>query len=291
MKPALARLFRNLNARLIYTDNVVVEKVLKMFFWISVVVYRKERKKKISSLNVVIDNFDSNVKMVIDPSRSMGSAIYWTGYHEFREFLFLHRFLRPDMVFIDVGANQGEYSLFAAKRLTKGRVVAFEPLPSIRSRFEENIRLNKFSNIKIIAAGLSDKKGTLEIHEVEDEHEGLATFFLGDRKSKKSFEVPLVKLDEIADGTEFSRIDFIKIDIEGGELNALRGAQNTIRRFKPAIMLEINEETYLAAGYRTQDILDILGSSGYQPFEIRKVGRLAPVRNLPPFGNFVFLPK
>src|SRR5688572_9449958 len=223
-------------------------------------VYRNERKKKISSLNVVIDNFDSNVKMVIDPSRSMGSAIYWTGYHEFREFLFLHRFLRPDMVFIDVGANQGEYSLFAAKRLTKGRVIAFEPLPSIRTVFEENIRLNNFSNIKIFEAGLSDKKGTLEIHEVEDEHEGLATFFLGDRKSKKSFKVPLVKLDEIADGREFTRIDFIKIDIEGGELNALRGAQNTIRRFKPAIMLEINEETYLAAGYRTQDILDILGS-------------------------------
>lgn len=291
MKPALARLFRSLNAKLIYTDNVVLEKILKVFFWISVLVYRKERKKKISSLNVVIDNFDSNVKMVIDPSRSMGSAIYWTGYHEFREFLFLHRFLRPDMVFLDVGANQGEYSLFAAKRLTKGKVIAFEPLPSIRTRFEENIRLNNFTNIRIVEAGLSDKKGTLEIHEVEDEHEGLATFFLGDRKSRKSFNVPLVKLDEIADGVEFSRIDFIKIDIEGGELNALRGAQNTIKRFKPAIMIEINEDTYLAAGYRTQDILDILGTSGYQPFEIRKVGRLAPVNDLPPFGNFVFLPK
>src|SRR5204862_7205437 len=123
-----AQIFRSMISRLIIVDHIIFEKLLKGCFAISVFVYRKFGKTTGGEKAIVqINNFDSSIKMVVDRSRSMGAAIFWTGFHEFREFLFLHRFLKPEMIVVDVGANQGEYSLFSAKRVTKGKVIAFEP--------------------------------------------------------------------------------------------------------------------------------------------------------------------
>src|SRR6185436_18429846 len=98
----ISRLFRRFNSRLIYTDNVVVEKCLKVVLFVSSMVYRRQLKSKRKSTVLMIENFDSTIRMEVDISRSMGCAIYWTGFHEFREFIFLHRFLKPHMVFVDV---------------------------------------------------------------------------------------------------------------------------------------------------------------------------------------------
>lgn len=291
MAAVLPKFFRSVNSLLITTDNVVVEKILKVFLAVSVKFYHNARKKKRESSDVVIDNFDSNIKMKIDPSRSMGAAIYWTGFHEFREFLFLHRYLKNDMVFADVGANQGEYALFAAKRLMGGQVLAFEPLPSIRTVLMDNIQLNGFDNIKVFDCGLSSEEGTLQIHEIEDVHEGLATFYPGERKSRKSFSVPLKTLDDIFTTNNFSRLDFIKIDIEGGELKALQGSKAVIQKYRPVVMIEINEETYRAAGYSSQDVARFFAALGYQPFTIKKRGRLEKCSALPTFGNVIYQPQ
>jgi len=276
---------------LITTDNIIVEKILKVFLAVSVVFYRNARKKGHESKDVVIDNFDSNIKMKIDPSRSMGAGIYWTGFHEFREFLFLHRYLKSDMVFADVGANQGEYALFAAKRLSGGQVLAFEPLPSIRTVLHDNIQLNAFKNITVFDCGLSNEAGTLQIHEIEDVHEGLATFYPGERKSRKSFSVPLKTLDDIFKTENFNRLDFIKIDIEGGELKALLGSKRVMQQYRPVVMIEINEETYRAAGYSSQDVAGFFADLGYQPFTIMKRGRLMKCNTLPAFGNVIYRPQ
>ncbi|HCW07094.1 MAG TPA: FkbM family methyltransferase, partial [Cytophagales bacterium] len=97
---------------------------------------------------------------------------YWAGFHEFREFIFMHRFLKKDMVAIDIGANLGEYSLFMAKRLTAGKVIAFEPMEKMVSLLNENIKLNNFSNIMVCPFGLSQQNGVAQVHEVDDVHEG-----------------------------------------------------------------------------------------------------------------------
>jgi FkbM family methyltransferase len=290
MMSAVARFFRLINAKLITTDNVVAEKVLKVFFALSIFIYRRAAKDKGGSKKVIVD-FDSTVKMKIDPSRSIGSAIYWTGYHEFREFLFLHRYLKSDMVFVDIGANQGEYTLFAAKRLTAGRVLAFEPLPSIRKVLHENIHLNSFKNIEVYDCGLSDREGVLPIHEVEDEHEGLATLYPGDRASRSSIAVELKTLDAIFPATGLKRLDFIKIDIEGAELSALQGSKKVLEMYKPSVMIEINAITYATAGYTPDDVRRFFDDLKYQAFETRKRGTLRKCTDLPSFGNIVFIPR
>jgi FkbM family methyltransferase len=217
---------------LIGTNNAIVEKVLKLFFYFSVVSYRRAAPRAgARSQRVVIHNFDSDLHLNVDRGRAMGAAIYWTGFHEFKEFLFLDRYLKPEMTFIDVGANLGEYSLFAAKRLTQGRVLAFEPLPSMQAVLRENIALNKLRNIDVFPFGLSSQAEMLTIHEFEDAHEGLATFYPGQRGSRPSVDVPLRTLDEVVVSLQLDRVDFIKIDIEGGELKALQGCRSVIEKF------------------------------------------------------------
>ena len=285
----VARFFRASNSKLFYIDNIVVEKLLKVILKLSSIVYQRNKPSKGSQGQlVVIDNFDSSIKMCIDISRSMGAAIYWTGFHEFREFLFLHRFLKPEMVFIDVGANQGEYTLFAAKRLTNGKVLPFEPLPSILKLLRQNIEVNRFANIEVYECGLSDRNEQLNIFEIDDAHEGLATFFPGSRKKGIEYSVPLRRLDDIVAERKIERLDFIKLDIEGGELKALLGAAESIEQFKPVVMIEINKETYTAAGYSVDDVKEFFTRRSYKAFELQKRGQLKECQSLPDFGNIVF---
>ena len=70
---------------------------------------------------VVISDFDGDIKMALDRSTHIGSLIYWKGRYSARNIRLLDRILAPETVFLDVGANQGEITLFAGKRLTRGR--------------------------------------------------------------------------------------------------------------------------------------------------------------------------
>ena len=281
-------LFRTINARLIKADNIVLEKILKIFYGLSVLVFRQQRKKEQAHPIVVIHNFDGNIKMKLDRSRSIGASLYWTGFHEFHEMIFLHQFLKKDMIFADVGANQGEYTLFAAKRVS--RVLAFEPLASMRNVLSDNVALNGFKNVDVFEVGLSDHAGMLEIHEIENMDEGLGTIYLGNRKSKRSFTIQLQSLDAIAQQRSLPRLDFIKMDIEGSELRALEGSVEVIKKFRPAIMIELNAETYAAAGYTVEDVEDYFKKANYAAFEIGRRGLLKKCNSIPSFGNLIFLP-
>ena len=220
----------------------------------------------------------------------MGHRVYWTGFHEIKELIFLNHFLKPQMVFVDIGANLGEYTLFAAKRLTQGRVLAFEPLPTMQQILSKNISQNKLSNVEICNYGLSDKPDTLTIYEVKDRHEGLATFFPGGRESALEHTAFLKVLDHELPKLGVSRLDFIKLDIEGSELFALNGAEKTIEKFRPVVMVEINEETYGMAGYKTADVGLFFERLNYKPFKLDKNAKLQSCETLPALGNILFCP-
>lgn len=293
MREKFARWLRALNANLITTDNFLLEKLYKASFSLSLLIYRRSisGKSDNSSRAVIIDNFDSDIRMYIDTSRTMGASIFWTGFHEFREFIFLHRFLKRDMVFIDVGANQGEYTLFAAKRLREGKVLAFEPLPSIRKVLADNISLNDFKNIEVFDFGLGNEDKRHTIHDFGNENEGTATLFPAGRTVRSTFDILIKPLDQVFPSTGLTRLDMIKLDIEGSELNALRGAVQTLNKFRPWILIEISNETYKAAGYTVQDVLQFFRENNYAPFQIEKRGRLSECMELPAFGNIIFRPQ
>jgi FkbM family methyltransferase len=221
----------------------------------------------------------------------MGASFFWAGFHEFREFIFMHRFLKKEMVALDVGANLGEYTLFMAKRLTAGKIFSFEPMYKMVSLLEENIKLNEFSNVQVCPFGLSDKNFVAQVHELDDPHEGLGTFYLGARKSMHATDVELRTLDSVFNSLNTDRVDFIKMDIEGSELHALRGGKNTIAKFRPYVLIEINALTYNAAGYTVADVLAFFAELNYTPSQVSKTGKLVECNSLPDFGNVIFVPR
>lgn len=233
-------------------------------------------------------------KMKVDRNSYMGGSIYWSGFHHLQELLYLDRRLEENMVFVDIGANQGEFALFAAKKLTHGKVLAFEPVTKNRILLSENIALNKINNLEVYPYGLSDKEGSFPIYTSTEseffhgQHEGLSTLYKSDVRSEVEETISLEVFDTCF-SVEEQKIDFIKIDVEGAELFALTGMKSFLARYTPEILIEINEETFNAAGYQTKDITAFLESFGYQAFKIVR-GHVVPTDNagLSAWGNYIF---
>jgi FkbM family methyltransferase len=293
MRAAVANIFRSINANLLYRPNWFIEKLGKVVLVISEKSYRHWLKRAAVQQEVIVQNVDRDISMKVDLSKAMGAAFYWMGFHELNEWRFLNQHLKSDMVFIDVGANQGEYSLYAAKRLTKGYVYAFEPVDFFYNLLGENIALNKFRNIQTFHYGLSDKNMQLPIYmgaTGAGEHEGLATIFQSDQRKRFIQNIELKILDEIADTLGLQRVDFMKIDVEGAEMLVLKGAHKTIARFRPLILLEINDATYRAAGFSQQDVIRFFTDLNYTLHVITKQGTLQKAQATPGFCNAVFVP-
>jgi FkbM family methyltransferase len=246
----------------------------------------------------VLTDFDGDLKFRVDRACYMGSLIYWRGYHSLSELMCLDELLRPPMVFADVGANQGEFTTFAAKRLTEGSVLAFEPLEENYRILTENVELNRFSNVLRYNFGLSDQPDEVEVFASPDVklHGGwneTATMFPTDSWNTRVGRVRVEVFDEVFPETGLKRLDGMKIDVEGAELPVLRGASQAIQRHRPFIIMEICDETYQAAGYCKSDVCQLLRDMGYRLFVIRRGGRRTPasVEQLPHFCNTLWLPQ
>jgi FkbM family methyltransferase len=167
--------------------------------------------------------------------------------YETAETTFIQAHLAPGHVFIDVGANIGWFTLKAAKQVgPTGKVYAFEPRPDSFAALTRSLAENHFEDI--VAAhnlALSDQPGTLNIGWSKEGENSGGTWLLSDpavealflAETHRKSETVVVRLDDLIDP---SRIDVLKIDIEGAELRALRGAEQLLRRHRPIILTEIS---------------------------------------------------
>jgi FkbM family methyltransferase len=171
------------------------------------------------------------VKMMakIGSGQGLYCAVAGTSYEsEMRYFLSL---MAPGDTFIDVGANIGCFSLHACRRVkSHGNVYAFEPLQANFDMLISNIRLNGATNIAPFKVALSDQEGTFTMHVPSRESSAVLVHTQG--------EVVTETLDGFYARHGWNEPQFIKVDIEGGELGFFRGAEQTLRRSKPAILFE-----------------------------------------------------
>lgn len=215
---------------------------------------------------VEIDWFDRNLRMVVDRSSEMGSKIYWHGYHHRDELAFLDRFLQPEMVVLDVGANQGEIALFCAKRVRQGHVFAFEPHSGIAAQMETNLRLNQFRHVHVERIAVGDRQDTIDLYFPQNGdklNEGLYTT-VPQKGTPPVERVEIRTLDSFAKERKLSRVDVVKIDVEGGEHAVLRGAAAVIERWRPVLIVEIDAGHFSLAGVDVQDVIEPLSALGYR---------------------------
>lgn len=210
-----------------------------------------------------------------------------------KEMLLLRRLVRPGWTCLDVGAAGGTY-LHVLSRLVgaAGRVVGVEPRrrsAALLRRFQEWL---SWHNVTIFQVALADSIGTarLVVPRLIRTEAHLAPTGYGSRPRGTTEIVPQWTLDHLVERAALDRVDLIKCDVEGAEELVFGGAADTIRRWKPIVLCEI-EGRHLERYARTPEtFLTRFADDGYRVYCYRD-GRLTPVREIDAADNdYLFLP-
>lgn len=216
----------------------------------------------------------------LDLDEGVDFAIYLLGGHE-KTTLRAYRRLAPrGGVFIDIGANIGSHTLpLAAIAGPEGRVLAVEPTRYAFEKLTANLALNPQE-----AARVTTVQAMLAASEEVEVPEAIASSWPilgGDdldplmcSRAKSTEGARAVTLDRLMAEVGLSRVDFIKLDVDGFELTVLQGAEETLQRARPRIMLELADYTLRAQGASLQEMLELLRGHGYALYT---VGAMKPL--------------
>ena len=225
---------------------------------------------------------------------AMDEELLYNGFEQ-AEMEFVNKLLRWDMTVVDVGAHHGLYTLLASKRVGwGGRVVAIEPSPRECARLEKHLRLNRCSNVELVACAAGESPGEEEIYVVEGFHDGFNSLRRPAIDAPvRTEKVQVRRLDDILSEREIAKVDFIKLDAEGAELSVLYGALRLLnRKSRPAMLVEVQDVRTAPWGYAAREILQFLIRLDYQWFAIAAKGALLPINCEQPTydANLVALP-
>jgi FkbM family methyltransferase len=176
-----------------------------------------------------------------------------------------------DAVVVDIGAHAGQFSKLFAALAPRGRIYAFEPSAYARSIMSPALKLNHIGNVTLIPMGLSDAPATRTLHTPLKRSSalGYGIAHLGDGETRGPTldqAVGLTTLDVFVEREGLARLDLVKADIEGWEMRALVGGERTLRRFRPALYLEVDEACLARAGDTPAALFDWLANLGYRAF-------------------------
>ena len=184
-----------------------------------------------------------------------GEHGYWLGSYEMNKRLAFEREIPTGAVTYDIGANVGYFSLLAAKLAgPTGQVYAFEPLPRNIEYLKKHVAINRLENIEVIEAAVSDHSG--------EAHFDLgASSAMGHLAESGGIAVRMVCLDDLLEAGELRPPDYMKVDVEGAEFEALKGARKLLEKYRPILFLDTHQrEAHLPT-------IELLKDLGYQ-FEI-----------------------
>ena len=205
------------------------------------------------------------------------------GKFEQGELRFVEKLLAVGMTVLDVGAHHGLYTLLAAKRVGgTGRVVAFEPSARERKRLLRHLRVNRCWNVDVVPFALGEKAGEADLFQVEGLHNWCNSLRPPDVNERtRTVRIEVRRLDDVLDTLEIGRVDFVKLDVEGAELEFLRGAVKLLKGeaqpVRPVILAEVQDLRTRPWGYRARETVRWLAAIGYEWFELNSEGRLKPV--------------
>lgn len=182
--------------------------------------------------------------------------------------------ISPGSRVIDVGANIGIYALPWAAINADVTVHCFEPNPAVRRRLGRNVALNRLTaRIRLHSEALSDHAGTAPLYGSDDMSSLNKGVFIGAGKVAPTV-VPLARLDDIV-GIEGPPVSLMKVDVQGHELEVLRGAEAIISHHRPVLILEHEDNLYLSVVEATQrktNLAKLLSRLGYETLYISRWG-------------------
>jgi FkbM family methyltransferase len=185
---------------------------------------------------------DNDVPIFVDIFERIQSYMYFIGeFERYETKKFIHA-INPGNVVMDLGANIGYYSLIASKYIGhEGHVFSFEASPKVYESLCKNCSLGN-KNISHFNLAIADKEGKLKFNLPQNPQEqgsgSLSTNNTGD------IEVESISIDQFVQTENITRLDFIKMDIEGAEVKAFLGMKETISKYKPKMLFEFSPSRY-----------------------------------------------
>lgn len=210
------------------------------------------------------------IRMHLDARDLVPRTILANGVYEPVTTKLLEDHLPVGGTFVDIGAHIGLHSLLAAAKVgPQGRVISVEPNPDTLVELRRNLDLSQAKQVAVQPVACSDKEGKLELFAGSMANTGMSSLSKktaeAEGESGRRFAVRARPLDDIAAETGLTRIDAMKIDVEGAELFVLKGAMRTLERFHPFLVMEVKEDQLAAMGTTKAAVLSLLQDLGYTP--------------------------
>lgn len=213
-----------------------------------------------------------NIVFEYDLNHYRGTAPMYFGSYGLLIIEAMKRFMKPGDVFVDVGANVGYLSAFAAGIVGKrGQVHCFEPVPAYFDRLQRLVELNPEHSITPNCEAAGEEPGSCTIYVTREP--GQNTMVLAYKSGPEvisTLKVPVVRLDSYLAERNISRISLVKIDAEGFELPILKGLQGFFEKSeqRPAIICEIAPRAYPLLGRTVSELSDYMESYGYGAYDL-----------------------
>lgn len=212
--------------------------------------YASPRKRFVYYLNrimrksLIAEKVQGSKMLLNLKNKGIQTDLFLHGIREPEATKFFQGILKPNMVVVDVGANVGYYTLMEARVCKK--VYAIEPEPTNYKALQYNIKMNKYENVKTLmaAAGARNSTALLNISSTSNWHK------IGDR----GIPVQLVTIDSLLNG---KRVDLVRMDVEGYELNVLKGMTETLR-YPVTLFLEVHRDFLKAYGQSLEELFEFL---------------------------------
>jgi FkbM family methyltransferase len=228
--------------------------------WVPLLRFASWQLRKRSYPSPMVINAFHGAKLKCYPNRVTSSGVVYFGWPDWHEMHWLDRVLQPGDGFLDVGANVGIYSVLAASKIMPGgRVLAFEPEPEVAAILAENFELNGLDPAFIVRSAVGDHDGEIRFQEGHDATGKVVG------TEQPGIDVPLISLDTAVPKPQDYPVG--KIDVEGFEIQAFRGAQKLLAAQRPYCwLIETNDCE------ERSELHQMLIAAGYEFFEISDLG-------------------
>lgn len=213
----------------------------------------------------------------------VGETIRRQGWYEPEVVRLLEKLLTSKTVFIDAGAHCGQFTLMASKIARE--VHSFEPAPRTFELLRRNVLRNHLLNVKVNCLALAEFCGSAVIHEGFSDNVGQSSLKRADDQHVSSFPIACARLDSyVKQNLSPQSPIVVKMDVQGAELTALKGAEDVLLRH-PKIIIEFSDTELVRFGTSTQELGSFLWARGYRLYVIGP-DRVRPLESVPRDGDY-----
>jgi len=225
---------------------------------------------EINNNNVILTTRDHGVRMICPENDHRTALIETLNFFDYEkeDTDMIINLVNDGDTFFDIGANAGWHSILVGALKRSSSIYSFEPIPETFNYLKENVKLNYLLNISLHEFGLSDKSGDFSFYYYPEGSVNASAKNLTGRDDVEEVKCKLETIDSFIEGSDIV-VDFIKCDVEGGELLAFNGGKETIKKDLPIVFSEILRKWTKKFNYNPNEIFNFFYELGYKSFTVK----------------------